>query len=57
MADKQLAFCSFDHEFIFRRHPQSRQRTEANIKEENDSWKMHRIHILGKRVKGKLRQE
>ena len=45
MADKhqgmQLAFRSFDHEFLFRRRPQSRRRIEANIKEENDAWRYH----------------
>ena len=31
----------FAHLFIFRRRPQSRRRTEANIKEENDGWRYH----------------
>ena len=42
MADKhwelQLAFRSFDHAVIFRRHPQSRWRIEPNIQEENDAY-------------------
>ena len=31
----------FANLFIFRRRPQSRRRTEANIKEENDGWRYH----------------
>ena len=58
MADKhrglQLAFRTFDHEFIFRRRPQSRRRTEANIKEENNA---RRCIISSEETLGKARKE